>query len=338
MAALTGHSLVCFMTQVLITCWFSGHMIDTTLSSSASETTPAKHLSKEAVKLPGDIVLGGLFPLHDAGDERHLCGAIKEEKGIQRMEAMLFALDKINADDTILPNITLEQTMDFVKSSLASVESAAALNEYICTDGTVPKHSRRQPVVGVIGASSSSVSVMVANILRLFQIPQISYASTSVELSDKTRFGFFSRVVPPDSYQARAMVDIIKTFNWSYVSTVASEGDYGEKGIEYFKMMAAQEGICIAESAKISRNAKMADFDRIIDILSSKPNARGVVMFVDEDNCRKLLAASRRAGKVGQFLWLASDSWGSKTYPIRGQEETALGAITILPKRKPLKG
>ncbi len=36
-----------------------------------------------------------------------------------------------------------------------------------------------------------------------FQIPQISYASTSLELSDKSRFEYFSRVVPPDNFQVR---------------------------------------------------------------------------------------------------------------------------------------
>lgn len=63
------------------------------------------------------------------------------------------------------------------------------------------------------------------------QIPQISYASTSTELSDKSRFEYFSRVVPPDNFQAQAMVEIIHQLGWKYVSTVAVEGDYGEKVI-----------------------------------------------------------------------------------------------------------
>lgn len=62
---------------------------------------------KEFIKLDGDLILGGLFPMHDSGDEMSLCGAIKEEKGIQRLEAMLYAIDMINADYTLLPNITL---------------------------------------------------------------------------------------------------------------------------------------------------------------------------------------------------------------------------------------
>ncbi|KAJ4926853.1 hypothetical protein JOQ06_014598 [Pogonophryne albipinna] len=66
------------------------------------------------------------------------------------------------------------------------------------------------------------------------QIPQVSYASTAPELSDNTRYDFFSRVVPPDTYQAQAMVDIVKAMRWNYVSTVASEGNYGESGVDAF--------------------------------------------------------------------------------------------------------
>ena len=51
--------------------------------------------------------------------------------------------------------------------------------------------------------SVSTVSARVANLLRLFKIPQISYASTSAALSDKSRFEFFARTVPPDNLQVR---------------------------------------------------------------------------------------------------------------------------------------
>ncbi|MEQ2176325.1 hypothetical protein GOODEAATRI_026769 [Goodea atripinnis] len=73
-------------------------------------------------------------------------------------------------------------------------------------------------------------------------ISEISYASTAPELSDDRRYDFFSRVVPPDSFQAQAMVDIIQALNWTYVSTVASEGSYGEKGVEAFTQLSKEAG------------------------------------------------------------------------------------------------
>ncbi|KAM7415358.1 hypothetical protein PAMA_019944 [Pampus argenteus] len=77
---------------------------------------------------------------------------------------------------------------------------------------------------------------------RLFKIPQISYASTAPELSDNARYDFFSRVVPPDSYQAQAMLDIVTAMGWNYVSTLASEGNYGESGVEAFVQISRESG------------------------------------------------------------------------------------------------
>ena len=36
-------------------------------------------------------------------------------------------------------------------------------------------------------------------------------------------------------FQALALVDIVNLFNWTYVSTIASEGSYGESGIDVFQ-------------------------------------------------------------------------------------------------------
>ena len=53
-----------------------------------------------------DFVIGGLFPVHseDAASAGGKCGEIRSE---QLMEAMLFALDTINADSQLLPGIEL---------------------------------------------------------------------------------------------------------------------------------------------------------------------------------------------------------------------------------------
>jgi ABC-type branched-subunit amino acid transport system substrate-binding protein len=208
------------------------------------------------------------------------------------------------------------------------------MSEYSCSDGKPPIYKPHKPVSGVVGASFSVVSIMVANILRLFKIPQISYASTSVELSDKSRFEYFSRVVPPDNFQAQALAEIVSSLKLTYASTIAVEGEYGEKGIASFLKAASEIGVCVALSEKILRNSKEEDFDKIIERLYSKKQARAVVMFVDEDNVRKLLKASIKMNKTGHFYWIASDSWGAKSYPVKNQEFAAVNTISILPHRK----
>ncbi|XP_076864107.1 metabotropic glutamate receptor 7 isoform X1 [Brachyhypopomus gauderio] len=302
-----------------------------------------------SIRIEGDVTLGGLFPVHARGVSGEPCGDIKRENGIHRLEAMLYALDQINSDDELLPNITLgarildtcsrdtyalEQSLTFVQALIQKDTS-----DVRCTNGEPPVFVKPEKVVGVIGASASSVSIMVANILRLFQIPQISYASTAPELSDDRRYDFFSRVVPPDSFQAQAMVDIVKAMGWNYVSTVASEGSYGEKGVEAFMHISREAGgICIAQSLKIAHDRKQADFDKIIRMLLDTHQARAVIMFANDEDIREILNASKRAERVGHFLWIGSDSWGAKNSPVHGLEDAAVGAITILPKRATIAG
>ncbi|KAI1890339.1 hypothetical protein AGOR_G00152720 [Albula goreensis] len=169
--------------------------------------------------------------------------------------------------------------------------------------------------------------------------PQISYASTAPELSDDRRYDFFSRVVPPDSFQAQAMVDIVKAMGWNYVSTVASEGSYGEKGVEAFMQISREAGgICIAQSLKIPHDHKQADFDKIIRLLLDTLHARAVIIFASDEDIRGVLNATKRANRVGHFLWIGSDSWGAKNSPIHQLEDAAVGAITILPKRATIEG
>ncbi|MGH0153801.1 UNVERIFIED_CONTAM: hypothetical protein FKN15_025093 [Acipenser sinensis] len=419
----------------------------------SGQASPVNQVTQpHSIKIEGDITLGGLFPVHAKGPAGVPCGEVKKEKGIHRMEAMLYALDQINSDPELLPNITLgarildtcsrdtyalEQSLTFVQALIQKDTS-----DVRCSNGEPPLIRKPDRVVGVIGASASSVSIMVANVLRLFarrlyrlcckttaqhiavkelqlpasltvaageeqisrdspyeqegkvqfvidavyamahalhnmhldlcpgatgicekmdpvegrqllsyiravtfnevfisQIPQISYASTAPELSDNNRYDFFSRVVPPDSYQAQAMVDIVKAMGWNYVSTLASEGNYGESGVDAFVQVSREAGgLCIAQSLKIPREPKPGEFDKIIKRLMETSNARGIIIFANEDDIRRVLDAAKKANLTGHFLFVGSDSWGSKISPILDQEDVAEGAVTILPKRASIEG
>lgn len=135
--------------------------------------------------------------------------------------------------------------------------------------------------------------------------------------------------MPPDTFQSIALVDVVKSANWSYVSTVYSEGSYGEYGIEVFTREATERNVCIAAALKVPSAANDRVFDDIIQRLSKKPNARAIVLFTRAEDARGILEAARRSNLSQSFQWLASDGWGRQSKLVEGLEEEAEGAITV---------
>uniref|UniRef100_A0A667YZ07 Metabotropic glutamate receptor 1 n=1 Tax=Myripristis murdjan TaxID=586833 RepID=A0A667YZ07_9TELE len=319
-------------------------------SSIYERSVVPRAVSRSVARMDGDVIIGALFSVHHQPSAEKVaerkCGDVREQYGIQRVEAMFHTLDRINADPNLLPNISLgceirdscwhssvalEQSIEFIRDSLISIRDDKDGSKW-CIDGTPSNQPppTKKPIAGVIGPGSSSVAIQVQNLLQLFNIPQIAYSATSIDLSDKTLFKYFLRVVPSDTLQARAMLDIVKRYNWTYVSAVHTEGNYGESGMEAFKELASQEGLCIAHSDKIYSNAGEKHFDRLLKKLRERlPKARVVVCFCEGMTVRGLLMAMRRLGVSGELQLIGSDGWADRDEVVEGYEQEAEGGITM---------
>ena len=277
----------------------------------------------------GDVIIGGLFPLHKKSEtSENECGEFNELPGYQFMEAMLFAIDNINKDPNLLPNITLgTQIYDTCLSKTIAADRA---KEFIKLSLTQDR--KKGQLAGVVGAYTSGVSAVVANFLRVFEIPQISYASTSETLSNKDIYSYFLRTVPPDSFQARAMVDIIKKFGWTYISTVNSHGEYGENGVRTLKKFAKENDICIDVARKLSAFPTDDEYKDVVDALlrsARETNMSTVVLFVTQIDARKIFETAREYDKAQSFTWIGSDGWSNNKDISAKAKEAAIGALEI---------
>ncbi|XP_039501915.1 metabotropic glutamate receptor 2 isoform X1 [Drosophila santomea] len=308
---------------------------------SSSSGWPVKH----AAVLEGDVILGGLMMVHSREDSI-TCGPIMPQGGIQALEAMLYTLDQVNKQQ-LLPNVTLgahllddcdkdtyglEMAVDFIKGSISNIDDA----EYHCNKTQV-----RKVISGVVGAASSVTSIQVANLLRLFRIPQVSYFSTSPELSNKQRFEYFSRTIPSDHYQVKAMVEIVKRMGWSYVSIIYEESNYGIKAFEELEELLARHNICIAIKEKLVKDSGVAEdiaYDNIVQKLLTKPRARGAIIFGSDQEVRQVMRAVRRANATGSFSWIGSDGWSARNLVSDDYEPEVEGTLSVQPQANPVRG
>ena len=100
---------------------------------------------------PGDLTLGGLFPL-TSFDEKENCRDIISVDGMRPFLAMYFAVETINSDDSILPNITLgTKLLDTCKSRLSSLDYTLKHFVFGENNGKLSEF----PIVGLVGPATS---------------------------------------------------------------------------------------------------------------------------------------------------------------------------------------
>ena len=267
-----------------------------------------------------DIILGVLLRVHKS-DGIGKCGEIFLDKSLEHLEAVLFAIDLVNNDPHVLPNITLGYDIRdtciseniALDESVDLVFSSGRLELESCFQSELNHNfSTKASVVAVIGAAYSSVSIPLASFFRLFNMPQVSFTSSSPLLSNRDLYTYFYRTVPPDSKQAQAMIDLILYFGWDYVSTIYSNGLYGQPGIKEFHDLADTKGVCIDLNRGIDDST---DYVLLANNLTNS-SANVVVLFAWPNHVDKLLIEVQTLHSSGRsnkrFLWIASNAWSQE--------------------------
>jgi hypothetical protein len=111
------------------------------------------------------------------------CTAIKRERGIQRLEAMLFALDVVNTRSSRLMSSILSNNKirfgaliyDSCDYESYAVERAFNMLLPTVTNQCGPSKKGKEStlIAGVIGSASSTVSMAIADILRLAEVIEL---------------------------------------------------------------------------------------------------------------------------------------------------------------------
>ncbi|PFX25788.1 Metabotropic glutamate receptor [Stylophora pistillata] len=254
---------------------------------------------------PGDFTLGGLFLLRYTSEDGR-CGNVYPT-GFAHVEAMIYAIDKINANRSLLPNTTLgydirayctnnenlmEQAYAFVRRNEMLAELQNSSNE--CEVINNITKSEPTPVVAVIGPSDSGTAVLVASLMQVARIPLISHSATSSELSSP-QYRHFFRTASLDGQQASAMADIIERFNWSYVAAVAMVDSYGRNGVWKLESEAAErDTFCVSFVEYIPPQKYTTKLERAVMKLKSYPNIRVVILWLVDLYGRQFLEIATR--------------------------------------------
>uniref|UniRef100_A0A8C4NMM6 G-protein coupled receptors family 3 profile domain-containing protein n=1 Tax=Dicentrarchus labrax TaxID=13489 RepID=A0A8C4NMM6_DICLA len=289
------------------------------MSSTSCKLRRQFHLN--GLHKAGDVILGGLIEVHytsvfpewtfTSEPRQPTCQGF-DTQGFRHAMAMVFAIDEINRNSYLLPNVTLGYNLyDNCGALVIGFRAALVLasgqkEQFVLQEDCLGA----PPVMGIVGDSYSTFSIATSNVLGLFRLPMVSHFATCSCLSDRQRFPSFFRTIPSDAFQVRAMIQILKHFGWTWVGLLISDDDYGLHVARSFQSDMAQfGGGCLAYSEVLPWGSDPAELRRIVDVMK-KSTARVVMVFAHEIHIYQLMEEVVRQNVTG-LQWMASEAWTS---------------------------
>ncbi|XP_070810460.1 vomeronasal type-2 receptor 26-like [Pituophis catenifer annectens] len=287
----------------------------------AMKIQPLKCTGDEAIQIPqewyqeGDLLIGGLvshvhymfpkvtFDKHPS--EELVAFPFVVTKFYQHVLALAFAVKEINKDSHILHNITLGfHIYDSYSDALMTYrtildllfKSHKIVPNYIC--GTEKK------VMGIIGGMSPETSIRMAEILQLFKIPQISYGSFQLAVTDESRFPPFYRMAPNEDLQYEGLIQLLLYFGWKWVGLVIVDDKHGEHFLQTLEPMLSQNKICSEFIERIDRNLYTSE---VFDL--AEHCLRHITLFTERTANTVIVH-----GENTVFMWLASILQGTEFF------------------------
>ncbi|KAM3873578.1 G-protein coupled receptor family C group 6 member A-like [Diretmus argenteus] len=282
---------------------------------------------------PGDIIIGAIFPIHQAVEKRsnyspQIQPCVKlDGRGLANTLAMINAIETMNKSPILSDvGITLGYRIhdDCADVSTALRATAEFTRQDDCGGGT-NYSSCYQPVMVVVGSSHSEMSIAIARQLTTRMIPQISYSSSAVILSDKARFPAFMRTVPNDIHQTGGMVRLLNDYGWNWVGITTIDGDYGRSALDNFVTQATEKGICVAFKEVVPGLLNIQDdwsaIRRTTRTILKNHKVKVIVAFLKPPHMLRLYKELRsellRTGQPLESMrriWVASDIWSASNY------------------------
>uniref|UniRef100_UPI0037E916C9 G-protein coupled receptor family C group 6 member A-like n=1 Tax=Semicossyphus pulcher TaxID=241346 RepID=UPI0037E916C9 len=282
---------------------------------------------------PGDIIIGGLFPIHESVDnnsnDTRICNSFLKARLVQSL-IMVQAVEEVNKRKE-LGNLTLGyhivDSCSDVTTALKSTLSFMKLNNTRMDCAKQPP----PPVLAVVGGYYSEISIAVTRQLNLENIPQVSYGSTCGLLSDKTRFPSFMRTVPEDDHQARAIISILKSRQWTWVGVVATDSEAGRYAIKRLRHHAKGSNICFAFTSILPEalidNSLNDSIEDTVKSITENENATVIVSFAKAYHMMYLFSSLLKHPRGRGKVWVASDNWSESAEVLGNSSLSDVGTI-----------
>ncbi|XP_075185873.1 vomeronasal type-2 receptor 26-like [Anomaloglossus baeobatrachus] len=203
----------------------------------------------------GDIIIGGVLQIlllcHKAVQKfwvppsTDVC-TVPVFQYLQHLLAFIYAIEEINTNNDILPNISLGfRLYDSCECETLAIKST--LNILSEGQDLIPNYSceKTSKIVAFIGHLLSSSTYTIAQITHLYGYPLISYGATDPVFNDRIRFPSVYRTIPNEYHQFQVILHLLLYFNWTWVGIISTDDDSNIKATGKLRQILGSNGICV---------------------------------------------------------------------------------------------
>ncbi|XP_031762392.1 extracellular calcium-sensing receptor-like [Xenopus tropicalis] len=265
----------------------------------------------------GNILMGGLVPVHLRPDNINVNFTKKPDSAkcdkfytlrYQEVLAMVYAINEINNDTSLLPNVTLGfRIYDSCYKESKAMEGSMRILSGIQKATPNYRCESNFKIAGIIGDLQSSSSLAMARILGLYRFPQIAYASALSDLRDKIQFPSFLRTLQSDQLAPIYIINLMLHFGWTWIGLLVSDNDFGLYSSELVRKQIEAAGICVAFFMKLS--AQHTRYQTLSILQAIRKSSANVVYFYcsmpEVIPFIRVATEQKTSGKV----WVAHASW-----------------------------
>uniref|UniRef100_A0A3B2WD17 Vomeronasal 2, receptor 108 n=1 Tax=Mus musculus TaxID=10090 RepID=A0A3B2WD17_MOUSE len=207
----------------------------------------------------GDVVIGAFFPLHTYYTKNkiphsYLPYYYKDNylqynfKNYQYILALVFAIEEINDNPNLLPNISLG--FDFY--NVRFIEKDTLMNVCFWLTGQGQKNilpnynCGKSNFATALTGTAWTTSAQIGTLLQLFKFPQLSFGPYDSILSDRGQYSSLYQMASKYTSISLGIVSLMVHFRWSWVGLILPDNHKGNKILSEFREDMERKGVCIA--------------------------------------------------------------------------------------------
>ena len=210
--------------------------------------------------------------------------------------------------DTV-DHVQFELLIEDSKCTMSGGEDAMK----VLNDWSINVSESGKTLDGAVGATCSDASKGAARYGNTIYTTQLSYLSTSVDLSDKDEYIYFGRTCYTDDIQAKLLVDVIDNLGIvPFISVVHGPGAFFNSLSDSIVSYYEEKGHIVLQAIEVQPSVSVQDYMDALDMLASLGTPATVLVFSPEEVAKILAAADEHPADVfrdNAMVWVGIENW-----------------------------